>query len=432
MNTIVIDCGASFLKGALYLDSNIIKQISKKSPVVHGSEPIERTIQIDALMNNVEIMLDDLSKDLDTFRLCISNEMHGFILTDKNINPIIDYISWQKEYGNIGVRGVCSKEYLMKYKENEIAASGMPIRAGLPSSNLHYLSRNLNIDISCSYFLTLGDYILSKLAKKIVSCHPTNAAATGLFSISNMDWNYEYFSYVSNYKNIILPSVGDGRFTFEYKGKTVEARPALGDQQAALLGSGFKTRNQISFNLGTGAQVSVLVSEDECCISSNYQLRPYFYGMLLKTIPHIPSGRAANVFIRFYKSVLASFSVDVSEDVIWGKILSSCDARELKISLSFFENAISNCTKGGIENISENNLTFENLSASFIDQMGQNFIDVSKRIVDKKNVSEVVFSGGIARRIKRIRDIIMKEFKTDYYVSENETLNGLYIYSLMD
>ena len=432
MNTITIDCGASFVKGALFVDGVILKRSDKKTPPVDQKKSIKEPLQINNILNVVKDLINELSSDIDSFNLCISNEMHGFVLVDKNINPIIDYVSWQLEYGNIVIDGISSKELLNKERTKDIDDSGMPIRAGLPSSNLFYLVRSKIVDVNNSIFLTLGDYVISKLSGSIQHCHPTNAAASGLYSLKKNDWNTDYIKYIVGDNNVAFPKIGNKTAFFVYNDKKVTCFAAIGDQQAALLGSGFIKKGQLSFNLGTGAQISILTTDyRDFNHASNYQIRPYFSGMYLKTIPHIPSGRASNVFVRFYKSVLSTFGIDVSDDVIWEKILSANGKERMDVSLSFFENAVDKDVCGYIKNISEYGLTFDNLSASFIDQLADNFITVSKKLTTKENVKEVVFSGGVSRKIKRVRDIILKEYNVQYIVAENETLTGLYNYSLM-
>ena len=181
---------------------------------------------------------------------------------------------------------------------DEILYSGMPLRAGLPSTNLRYLFQKSYLDKERDnlYFYTLGDYIIKCLSGIEPICHPTNAAATGLFDLRINDWNKKYIKDIGGEK-IVFPIIGNEKIVFRLEGKIVNVLPAIGDQQAALLGAGLNKMNMLSFNLGTGAQVSKLVSKLVC--SSEYQIRPYFNGKYLVTIPHIPSGRALNVYIRF-------------------------------------------------------------------------------------------------------------------------------------
>lgn len=430
MNTITIDCGASFLKGAIIdNDGQILKQVDRKSPVVHLNEPITEPVQITSLMNEVRQLIKLLmanDSNNNEVKLCISNEMHGFIIADENGTPIIDYISWQKEYGGRKLL----EDNIFK---DEIIKTGMGVRDGLPSCNLFYLIKsNIIANIKKMYFLTLGDYILFALSGHVPNCHPTNAAATGLYDVTRGGWNLKLISLIGA-DFICFPQIGDLIFPFELGGKTVYAFPAIGDQQAALLGAGLEREDELSFNLGTGAQVSKLISGVE--FSKKNQIRPYFYGKYLKTIPHLPSGRAINVYFRFVKDLLEKFGVNPSDEEIWKVILKNLrDVPDtaIKCDISFFENAVTNHDKGSITDISEYEFTIDNLMRAVICTMANNFIWAADTICDdRNNISTIIFSGGIARKNSYLRERLINEYPNaiEVKVADNETLYGLYKYS---
>ena len=143
MITITIDCGASFIKGAVF--ENGIKKtvVSCESPSVHDNDPIFEIQLIKRLLQSVRQMVIDLAGDEKEANLCISNEMHGFILAHGDGEPYTDYISWQKEFGSILVSGKSSYQLLSEDSslQRDILHTGMPLRAGLPSCNLMYLYR---------------------------------------------------------------------------------------------------------------------------------------------------------------------------------------------------------------------------------------------------------------------------------------------------
>ncbi|WP_027407454.1 sedoheptulokinase [Anaerovibrio sp. RM50] len=438
MNIITIDCGASFLKGALFEDEHLVKKTQRQAPKVNTNDWHVPT-QINYLMDAVRSMFRELTRGYNEVVLCISNEMHGFILTDEDDNPYTDYISWQMEFGNVplaGKNGMTSLQMLSaeKYRD-EIMKSGMPLRAGLPNVNLLYLQHNLPWDKKKGVlrFFTLGDYILYGLSGKISYCHPTNAAATGLMDLETGTWNKKMVSLTAGTK-IQFPEVGTGGITFVFEGVNVYALPAVGDQQAALLGAGLKEKNEISFNLGTGAQVSCLV--DGLDYSGEYQIRPFFAGKYIKTIPHLPSGRALNVYFRFVRETATRFCPDVDDVTIWEWILDNVkqsNISDMECDLSFFANPITNRTRGSINNIGEYDFNIGNLFGTLFRQMADNFMMAARRIMpEESTVTKIVFSGGIARKISFIRERILKNYHTgiEFSVGKDETLYGLAKYAV--
>ena len=433
MNIIAIDCGASFLKGALFQNNIITKRAQRQSPVVHGSEGLLEPVQIMHLLPMVKELILDLAVDIDDFTLCLSNEMHGFILAKQDGSPYTDYISWQKEFGNEEIGERTSVEIL---KQNEyvedILRSGMPLRGGLPSSNMLYLKRKGILSDSPLFFYTLGDYIIRQLSGMEPICHPTNAAATGLYDVITSQWNNRLIELVSE-ENVSFPPIGSAPISFVLEGHTVACLPALGDQQAALLGAGIESEDDISFNLGTGAQVSKLTKS--VVLSLNYQTRPYFNGYYLKSIPHLPSGRALNVFIRFFQNVLQMFGVVKSDADMWKSLLDEerkCGFSDLKVDLSFFQTPLTDHEVGSIYNIGEHDLTVGKLMKAIVNQMVSNIIEIAERIEpDKTKINRLVFSGGVARRIGSMRKGVVSHYGNNIpvVVSEDETLIGLNKYA---
>lgn len=438
MNIITIDCGASFIKGAVISDGIIRKKIQKQAPDVQRSYEIFEPVQIKQILTLVKEIILELADGEEEICLCLSNEMHGFILAYEDGMPLTDYISWQKEFGALEIEGTTAMQILgTPDLAEEIMNTGMPLRKGLPSCNLLYLYKKnscLRDHSQRIVFYTLGDYILRALSGKDPMCHPTNAAATGLYDLVGRKWNGILLQ-LTNGNEVDFLTVGEEVLNFEFESIVIHAFPAIGDQQAALLGSGLKKEGVLSFNLGTGAQVSVLTEKLE--YDRAYQIRPYFFGRYLKTVPHIPSGRALNVYFRFVKDLLAKFHIEISDEDIWDALLKQINIpsrTELMCDLSFFDNAVTTCNKGAIENIGEYDFTIENLITAVIDSMVQNFVSCAKRIEEKpENIEHIVFSGGIARRFEILRKEIGKNypFTQKIDVVEDETLIGLCEYGTM-
>lgn len=433
MITICIDCGASFIKGARFENGVMMECKQMPAPGIQSMDSIFKPEKIMLLTDTVREIFCSLLCD-DNVDLCISNEMHGFVLVDENGVPYTDYVSWQMEYGAMEVDGTTTAQLLRgrEYKKN-IEYSGMPIRAGLPTANLFYFAMTGRLKGKKLYFYTLGDYIIRMLSGMEPICHPTNAAATGMYHIFCDEWNHDLIERIGA-KDIVFPDVGNKSLKFSVNGVTVRCFPAIGDQQAALLGAGIIQKDMLSFNLGTGAQTSVLTDSPE--IYESCQCRPYFYGYYLKTIPHIPSGRALNVFYRLIESVLKEYHVEVSEEVIWGKIREMSDhgkSAGLQIDLSFFENAVSDHVSGTVRGINEKNFIAGNIIYAVFEQMADNCVNLANKILDGSSpVQSIVFSGGVARRFPIVRELIAAHFpEMKCRVAENDTMQGLYRYAAM-
>lgn len=424
MDFITIDCGASFVKAARFNKSGeLVKRAVNQSPFGKN--------QIGSLTSLVGDIFSELLQESDnTVCLCISNEMHGFLLAKNDGTPITDYISWQKEYGRIPLQTGSACEILSEYAQ-DVSNTGMPLRGGLPSVNLLYLRASGELDkISGDvYFYTLGDYILRALSEKQTETHLTNAAATGLVDLRTNDWNKKLLK-VAAPSQIVFPKIGTEPVEFKFSGKRIIAFPAIGDQQAALYGANLRNDDELSFNMGTGGQVSRIIHSP--ALSTDYQVRPFLDGKYIKTIPHLPCGRALNVYFRFFRDVLRTFDAGKNDSDIWKNLL---DAEEkssdcgIDCDLSFFENAASPNVAGSIKNISEYSLTVGGLMKAVLNRLAENFFVESKKLSDSSDVQKILFSGGVARKIKSVRERIIDMCGVkNFEVAADETLKGLFLY----
>lgn len=431
MNIIAVDCGGSYIKGALIRDGEIIKSSRRQASGICRETELLRPVRIEQLVALVDEMISDLAAGLLEASLCICNEMHGFLLADADGKPYTDYISWQHEFGGL------QKEILQeRVCEEELLYTGMPLRTGLPSCGLLYLSRRGWTDRQKGrlFFYTLGDYILKRLSGQEPMCHPTNAAATGLYDLRTGNWNPALIRAVSA-EHISFPDIGSKEMMFEKDGISITAKPAVGDQQAALYGAGLYREDMLSINIGTGGQVSRIVHQPD--VSDQYQIRPYFgENTWIKTIPHLPAGRALNVYIRFIKDILDRFGTAPEEEKIWEILMKAEeDAAPCKMQcdLSFFENAVTDHRMGAITDIEEYGLDAGSLMHTVFRQTAANFVWAAERMMSGgPAVRNVMFSGGAAEKIEKIRTYIMECLPKDLkaYMACGETLMGLYKYGM--
>ena len=437
MITIALDCGASFLKGAVFEADGHLREflLVPATPSARGEDAksVLLPLQAEALLDNVRSMLRKLSSGERRARLCIANEMHGFLLTDAEGVPQMDYLSWQRSLGALSIEGGTAVSVLMQNCAEAIWRTGMPLRGSLPSANLlHLFRRGILARMTGElFFCTLGDYILRALAGKAAPIHPTNAAASGLYDLESGEWSAPLIQTVTGGR-VRFPEVGESSVSFSLDGVVYEALPAVGDQQAALCGAGFCRGGQLSFNLGTGAQVSVLT--DDFSRGEGVQVRPYFFGRYIRTLPHLPSGRALNVYIRFLLDVLSRFGMEADEERVWRVFLEAAASAEgacFEVDLSFFENPCSKRLTGLLAGFGEHEFDLGGLAASILKAMVRNFLWAAEQVrTPGQPVEELLFSGGVARRIGGIRKGIAAAYPAARVcVAEDETLHGLWQYA---
>lgn len=307
----------------------------------------------------------------------------------------------------------------------------MPLKLGLPSTNLYYLKKDIPIEkYERLYFYTLGDFYIRTLSGCQPAVHETNAAATGLYDLFAKKWNVSLIRSILGdmEKSIVFPEIyaGQDPIVLEKDKITYYFFPALGDQQAALLGSHLIGEGELSLNFGTGAQMSVLTKD--IVYSGRFQIRPYFNGYYIKTIPHIPSGRVLNIYFNFVKEIVNRF-VTVEDEELWNYINSQAEQNQfpnLEIDMSFFSNPITDHRSGAIENISENSFRIGNLFDSVYTQIAENVEIIYKRL-GQPFVKSILISGGVLNKNTYLRTKVLSKFENiqTVYLVENETAEGI-------
>lgn len=418
MDIIAIDCGASFIKATRFTNGKITRSTRQKTPLDTDANKLNKSLSV------INAMIEELSNDDSEIAIGFSNEMHGFVLADENGVPVMPYISWQKELGDLS-------EIAEKLDQQQIALTGMPLKLGLPSTNLYCLKNEIPIKkYERLYFYTLGDFYIRALSGCQPVIHETNAAATGLYDLSVKKWNVSLIGNILGDmgKSIVFPEIYEGQdpIALEKDKITYYFFPALGDQQAALLGSHLVSEGELSLNFGTGAQMSVLTKD--IIYSSEYQIRPYFNGYYIKTIPHIPSGRVLNIYFNFVKEIVNRFAA-VEDGEVWNYINAQAEQNQcpnLEIDMSFFSNPITDHRRGTIENISENSFRIGNLFDSVYTQIAENIETIYKRL-GQPFVKSILISGGVLNKNAYLRTKVLSKFKNvqTVYLAENETAEGI-------
>lgn len=146
---------------------------------------------------------------------------------------------------------------------------------------------------------------------------------------------------------------------------------------------------EVLLNLGTGSQI--------------------FFDN--KIISFIPSGRALNVFYKFFLGLGKNIFDDMTKIT-----LTDLHTSSLKFDLSVFEQAIDFKDFGKITNISEKNFTYQN----FINSLLKSYLNQYINLLKDNNLRKIYLTGGIASKLKVIKAYLEKELSVEVqYVSDD-------------
>jgi sugar (pentulose or hexulose) kinase len=247
-----------------------------------------------------------------------------------------------------------------------------------------------------------------------------------MLDLSTRDWNaavVEAAGLAGVPRSRLLPDDAAGG-EFVCAGRRLPCFPAVGDQQAALLGVQLNV-GELSINSSTGSQVGVLTEQLEL---GDYQTRPFFKGKWLNTLTHLPAGRSLNVLVELL-SALAVAQGRPLEDP-WSHIARSAESAqdsELVVDLSFFAGPLGD--HGAIRGITTENLTVGGLFRAAFRNMAENYECCARRLRPLADWPAVVLSGGLPQKIPILRELIAQRYTAPVRLSEatEETLLGLQV-----
>lgn len=205
--------------------------------------------------------------------------------------------------------------------------------------------------------------------------------------------------------------------------KPVFAPP--GDHQCALFGARLKA-GEVSINVGTGSQVSVLSDAPAPC--SRHQNRPYFDGKWLRCVTHIPAGRALNGILRLIRE-----ATGLCESSAWELVAEKVKVAiktDLRWNLSFWPSNLDE-HGGSLLGILEDNLNIGEVFLAAFSAMAERYWEMACGLCGPDAGADgLVFSGGLARSQPKLVEKIVERFGNPVWRmadDPDETLSGLFL-----
>lgn len=423
-----LDLGATFLKAAvLDTETGTLSEIRRRPfpPFIEGRPAGVREVDAVAVANEARELIEETVRLApDCAGVWLSGQMHGFVLCDERGRAHSPFISWQdqrclwpREGGGTYFDAVKSA-----LSPADVIALGNELRPGLPITTLGALQQRDELPDGL-HVAALSDFVLAHLGATSTVTSPTHAAAHGLFHVAAAEWHRPVLARLG-LDQLLWPRVESALEPWgelRVHGQDLPFFPTFGDQQVALLGAGLE-RGEISVNVATGSQVSLIAESAE---PGDYQVRPFFDGAFLRTITHLPAGRALNALIGLLSELADTPPVDP-----WTKIAAAVAATEsagVEADISFFPCATGSV--GSLRNLREENLHLGSIFRAVFGSMATNYAAAARRLSPQCTWSRVAFSGSLSRRITPLREAILTELETSCRIppEEEDALMGLLV-----
>lgn len=406
MKTLGLDIGSTYIKAG-WLDGGRAREVQRlPMPAFVDTSGTARELDPAVVLETVYEILDYYS---DAESIWIAGQMSCFTFVDRDGNALVPIISWQDER----VNDVQPLAY--RLGPDLVRALGNELRPGLPIATLGLVSV-IPTDIRQSgYFTSLMGFVAGSLIGTWAhATHVSDAAASGMWDLVAGAWNSDAVAEAG----LRVDQMPAGTWSCVPLGRT--ARGALvhapvGDQQASLIGAGLRL-GALSVNIATGGQASVLTTT--CRHAPGVQLRPYVNGDYLRTVTHLPAGRALTTVIRLLNHG------EVSESAWkWAADAYIPDQADLNVNLprwdmSFFS------PDGGSLCVLTGETTADECMTAAINHVAEGFVAAAHRLGPSESL---IFSGGLAKKLKPLRHAIAGALNlpTEVHEGDDAALDGL-------
>ena len=433
---LLVDFGTSSTKSVLVdLDTGVFHHLRRYGslPKVNGPAFQHETRLISIRDRFEEICRHYRSKlEIQIAGIALCSEMHGFALTDETGEPATEYIGWLDERSAHPVnRSSPYSDMSPSMVEEFETTTGMRPRPGFAILNLVHLARSRPLpnglrvlSLPCWLSMTSGDS-----RQKV---HASMLAGMGFYDIQSRS--------ESAVMQSMMQELGGGQFRlndlgneaeisgyWHHGGEKIPIYTGVGDHQCALLGAGNRPNETISLNLGTGSQVSVVASH---ACDSELETRPFFGPDQLKTITHIPGGRALAEYVGFLEEVALAGKGTAQADY-WA-MLAEIDEDQLAQASLTFDLAILKGARGfsgggAIGAIGAGELTLDNYLCSLLNSFIQQYVEVVERFDSACKIERCILSGGVARNLPHLAAIVRNRLRREVLqaTAVDESLLGL-------
>lgn len=429
MHALGLDVGSSSIKAAILdLETNEIRdviQVPFPSPLPdRPSGHFE--IDADIVVERCRDMIQELTKKNRPQAIMLCGQHGGFTLIDRKGNRVSPYVSWRdtrtSEKSTISPHLTMREECAERLGTELICSVGNELAPGGTIALLFWMKQNERLPDEVTP-IGIGEYVLLKLGGDRPVLEPT--CAIGMLDFSTGKHSRLLHERVG-LEGIFWPEIREyrqasGAITID--GKSIPMYPVLGDHQCALLGANLMER-ELSLNISTGSQVSLLVREPE--LSNHYQTRYFFDGFLLNTITHLPAGRSLNALVDLLTELPREMGF--ASDDPWNainRLVANTPKTDLYSKLTFFPGPLG--ARGEISNISIENLRVGDLFRAAYENMAANYEVAADLLGATGKYDRIAFSGGLSQKVPILREEILSRFRCPFRLNEvvEETLAGL-------
>ncbi len=382
---------------------------------ISGNNYDERLQDPQRIYEIVVGILDNLLQDgKEVMGIGVTGQMHGMLYTDATGNAVSPLVTWQDGRGN---RKINDTE---TYAEAMTRITGYPVATGFGLLTHYYNSLNNLVPHGASRISTIMDYVVMKLTNGSVPViDSSNAASLGVFDKTELRFDAEALGKL-NIDTRLLPVVASGKTAVGYY-KNIPVFPAIGDNQAAFIGSVADREEAVHVTVGTSSQISVY--SPQYIELPELDTRPLPGGGYIIVGAELCGGYSLTLLKNFFSEVLKHISGDTpTDDEIYACMATMPRGGEapLTVDTRFDGTRQDPAKRGGISGISSTNFLPGNLVEGFLSGISIALYDYYKLLPAsiRENKKMIVASGNGLRKNLRLREVFEETFSLPMTLSD--------------
>ncbi len=332
----------------------------------------------------------------------ITGQMHGILYCSRAGKAVSPLYTWQDGRAGLGEVSACGEI---------LAKTGYKTAAGYGLATHYALMKTGEILEDAACLCTVMDYIamgLCDLSRPVI--HATNAASLGLYRMDTDAFDTDAAAKLGMDTDM-LPEVTDRcRILGEWKGIPVAA--AIGDNQAAFLGSVQDRERTVLVNIGTGSQITMTCGRDAPVLTGSVETRPFLEDSRLLSGSGLCGGRAYAILEKFFRGYAAALGLpDTERYGVLNRLAEKglAEGKVLQVRTTFCGTREDPELLGQITGIGENDLTPEGLAAGVLTGMVQELYDMYDAVSSGK-AEILAASGNAVRKNPVLQRILMNTF----------------------
>ena len=404
MNYIGIDIGTSTISSVVYNPSS--KETDYKTLIndtlLQTPEYWKKSQDPEKILDIIEEILSGyIEQYRDIKGIGITGQMHGVLYLDNRGCAISPLYTWQDGRGNLIYKNNKS------YAEFLSDTTGYKLATGYGLVTHFYNIVNNLVPPGAKKICTIMDYVSMKLSGKIEPVTDyTNGAALGFFDVEKLMFD-KLAMEKAGIDYSIVPETDNSEVCLGYY-KGIPVYPAIGDNQAAFIGSVEEKQSSVHITVGTSSQISVFT--DRYIKIPELDTRPFPGGGYILVGAALCGGQAFSILKAFFEKTLIMFSAKEA----YSRGLNDQDIYELMSSVPYKDNlqdipvvktlfdGTRSCPsdRGSINNISVNNFEPENLVIGFLKGICSELYSFYDNIPEdiKKGKSSIIGSGNALKK----------------------------------